>query len=327
MKITLPTSYIAAAALGMMVAGTVTIPAYAAGCPEGAICRDEVPGSYNDNGPYRFDSYTLSSRQTPGGATVYYPTNTPPPYSAMVFCPPYTGTQVMYRDWGPFFASHGIVLVTMDTKSTGDSVDSRAEQLQEVLDTLKGENDRDGSPLKGKLDTNRLGATGWSMGGGATWITSAEYSGLKTAMTLAGHNITATGRDAKGGNTRIPTLIMNGATDNTILGGMEQSSGVYNSIPSGVPKVLYEVSNAGHFDWGGPTDAFAAGELALAFQKTFLDGDTRWADYIKRPNRNVAAYKSANLPNPGNTSNADSENTTGNNTSPIDPACRWWFCR
>lgn len=114
------------------------------------------------------------------------------------------------------------------------------------------------------------------MGGGATWINSGNHSGLKTAMALAGHNATAGNRSSKGGNTRIPTLNMNGATDNTILGGLGQSSGVYNKIPSDVPKVLFEVSNRGHFSWGGPTaGGDATGEIALAFQKTFLDGDTR----------------------------------------------------
>ena len=88
-----------------------------------------------------------------------------------------------------------------------------------------------------------------------TWINSAEYSGLKTAMSLAGHNLTAVDSDARGRNTRVPTLLFNGALDLTYLGGLGQSIGVYNNIPRGIPKVIYEVASAGHFAWGSPTAA------------------------------------------------------------------------
>lgn len=266
-------------------------------CPSTAICRSEAPGSYSGNGPYGYRSYTLSRLQTPGGATVYYPANAQPPFAGMVFTPPYTGVQAMYAAWGPFFASHGFVMVTMDSRTTLDTVDQRASQQKEVLDVLKGENNRFGSPLQGKLDTSRLGAVGWSMGGGATWINSAEYRGLKTAMSLAGHNLSAIDIDSKGYNTRVPTLLFNGALDLTYLGGLGQSDGVYNAIPAGIPKVFYEVASAGHFDWGTPTAANrSVASLALAFHKAFLDGDTRWVQYIRRPSSDVATWRTAYLP-------------------------------
>lgn len=263
------------------------------GCPSDAICRDVTPGNYDSNGPFGYSTYTLSSFATPGGATVYYPRTAQPPFSVMVFTPPYTGTQIMYRDWGPFFASHGMVMVITDSRTTMDTVDQRADQQAEYLDYMKRENTRSGSPLRGKIDTSRLGAVGWSMGGGATWITSAEYDGLKTAMSLAGHNDTALNWNSKGGNTRVPTMIFNGALDATILGGLGQSDGVYDNIPRGIPKAFLEVSSAGHFDWGSPTSANRyVAHLALAFQKTYLDGDTRWKRYIARPPRDVSKWES-----------------------------------
>lgn len=287
-------------ALGILLSGAFAASAaQAQSCPSDAICRyEDTPGDYSDNGPYRYDSYSMPLFSTPGGATVYYPTTAEPPYSLLVFTPPYTGTQSWYRDWGPFFASHGIVMVTMDSRTTLDSVDSRASQQKEVLDAMKGENTRYGSPLRGNLDTSRFGATGWSMGGGATWINSAEYAGLKTAMSFAGHNLSAIDLDSKGRNTRIPTILFNGALDTTYLGGLGQSDGVYSNIPYGVPKLFYEASNVGHMTWGGPEDANRyVGQLALAFQKTFLDGDTRWARFLDRPPLYVAKFESANIPN------------------------------
>lgn len=194
------------------------------------------------------------------------------------------------------FASHGIVLVTFDTRLRSDSVESRATQQRIILDALKEENTRSDSPLYEKLATDRIGAMGWSMGGGATWINSAEYEGLTTAMTLAGHNLSSSNTNSRGYRTKCPTLIMNGALDRTTLGGLRQSSGVYSNIPSDIPKVLYEISNAGHFSWRSPTSANSnVVSIALAFQKTFLDGDTRWAEYIARPSRYVATWKTANI--------------------------------
>ncbi len=263
---------------------------------------DETPGRYTKNGPYQTSSYDLYrvNRSIPNNATVYYPTNANSEggLSGIVFCPPLTGVQLMYRAWGPFFASHGIVMVTMDTRTTQDVVDSRARQQKTVMDALKAENNRSGSPLQGKLNTDNIGACGWSMGGGATWINSAQYPGIKTAMSLAGHNMTAIDLDSKGGSTKCPILIMNGSTDMTILGGLGQSSGVYRSVPGGIPKILYEVSTAGHFSWGTPTQASDdVAIISLAFQKTFLDGDTRWAQFIQRPSRRVGTWRTENINN------------------------------
>ncbi len=201
----------------------------------------------------------------------------------------------MDRAWGPFFASHGIVYVNCSSTSTGDSVDSRATQQMNAINALKAENTRSRGTLQGKLVTSRVGAMGWSMGGGATWINSAN-SGVKTALSLAGHNATATNRNASGRYTQCPTLLMNGATDTTILGGMGQSDGVYDSIPAGIGKVLYVVRTAGHMDWGTPTQASRNSAItALAFQKTFLDGDTRWSKFIVKPS-DASTWKTANLP-------------------------------
>lgn len=261
------------------------------------VRNDYAPGKYSDNGPYSYSTYQLPGWRH--GATVYYPTDADAPFSGIVFCPPYMGTQIMYRDWGPFFASHGIVLVTMDTSSTLITVDQRAREQRTVLDLLKAENTRANSPLYQQLDTDRVGAMGWSMGGGATWINSAEYPGLKTAMSLAGHNLTAININSKGFGTQCPTIIFCGALDTTYLGGMLQSETVYYNIPSGVPKVYYEVGTAGHFVWGGPTDANDhVAELALAFQKTFLDGDGRWEQYIEEPLFDLlSTFRSRNINN------------------------------
>lgn len=274
----------------------VSVVSYASTtCPSGAICRPEAPGSYNTSGPYGYSTISSLSGYT-AGATVYYPRTATAPFASIVFMQPYTGTQSMDAAWGPFFATHGIVYVNCDSTTTMDTVDSRATQQWNAVSALKKLNTRTGSALKGKLNTSRVGIMGWSMGGGATWI-NASKTGVKTALSLAGHNATATSTLAQGRSTKVPMLLINGATDTTILGGLGQSEGVYNSIPSGIAKVLCVFSLAGHMDWTGPAPALApgAGKVALAFQKTFLDGDTRWVSYIKNPG-STSTWKTANLP-------------------------------
>jgi len=256
---------------------------FAASCPSGAICRPETPGSYGTSGPYGYSTTSLPGYAA--GATVYVPRTASAPFSAIVFMQPFWGTQAMDAAWGPFFATHGIVYVNCSANSTTtDTVDMRATQQWNAYNALKAMNTRTGSVLKGKLNTSRIGLMGWSMGGGATWI-NASNSGPKTAVTLAGHNMTAVNFASKGYSIKCPTLLMNGSTDVTILGGMGQSLGVYTAIRYGVPKVIYEVAQAGHFDWSGPVTALTpnTGRIALAFQKTYLDGDTRWKTYIRRP--------------------------------------------
>jgi len=273
--------------------GLVMIGDASSTCPSGAICRADAPGSYSGNGPYSYSTAQLYGYTA--GATVYYPTNATAPFSSIVFMQPYTGTQSMDAAWGPFFASWGFVYVNCSSTTTGDSVDSRATQQANAVTKLKAENTRTGSVLKGKLNTSRIGLMGWSMGGGATWINSAT-SGFKSAMTLAGHNYTAINIASKGGSTKCPTMLFSGLLDQSILGGLGQSEGVYTLIPSGIAKIHCQISTAGHMVWGSPTSASTnVAKVALAFQKTFLDGDTRWVSYIARP-LDASIWNTANLP-------------------------------
>jgi hypothetical protein len=261
-------------------------------CPDGACyCRGDAPTkSSAEAGPYKVANYTLARSSEHGGGTVYYPMDAEPPFAGSVICPPLTGVQAMYKDWGPFLASWGIVLVTMDTKSTQDSVQSRSVQLAAMVKQFRAEKDREGSQLKGKLG-DRIGTMGWSMGGGATWIAAAKDPTLKSSISLAGHNATGGGANNSKGTT-VPSMQLNGATDTSILGGMRQSDGVYDIIPETTPKLIYVVNGKGHFDWGGPKVAGAAsGEFVLAFQKTFLEGDTRWKQFLLSKPANASIYK------------------------------------
>ena len=246
------------------------------------------------NGPHRVGSYRSGFRNGPsfGGGTIYYPTDVQSNLGGVVMCPGFTALQSSISAWGPFFASHGIVLMTIDTNTVLDPVPSRATALLDALNSLKGENTRPGSPLNGKLSADKFGLSGWSMGGGGTWIATARNPNLKTAVTLAGHNATGGGAGVSR-NSKVPTLMMNGATDVTILGGLGQSSGAYNAIPNTTPKILYEMSCCGHFSWGTPrTNANQSGRYMMAFQKTFLEGQEQYKAVLRQRGSGAAAWRS-----------------------------------
>lgn len=233
------------------------------------------------DGPHR----TASTRVNGSGwnsGTLYYPTDLDQ-FGAIVMCPGFTAMESSIQGWGRFLASHGIAILTMATNTTMDQVGQRATQIQNALKTLA---ENPPSQVRGKI--NAFGASGWSMGGGGTWITAAKsgngFPAIKTAVSLAGHNQTAGGAaGVRAGSIRVPTLLMNGSTDTTILGGMGQSRNTYRAIPDSTPKLWWETRSCGHFCWGGPRAATAAsGAFMVAWQKTYLEGDERFKALLTR---------------------------------------------
>jgi dienelactone hydrolase len=267
-------------------------------CPDGqCICRgpDPTEASAGTKGPYTTAQYTSGF---PTGtrfraATIYHPTgDAAPPFGGVVICPGFTAVQSSIAGWGPFLASHGIIVMTIDTTTTNDSVVQRSEGLLQALDSLKKENERSGSPLSGKLDPARWGLMGWSMGGGGTWIDAAKHPELKVAISLAGHNATAGGASVATGTT-VPSMQFCGATDTAILGGGGQSQGVYDIIPASTPKILYEMAGEGHFSWGTPTtNGNNLGRYGLAWLKYWLEGDQRYKPILLKEGPNASMWKS-----------------------------------
>lgn len=144
----------------------------------------------------------------------------------------------------------------------------------------------------GHLDLSRMGVLGWSMGGGAVWIASGKNPSWKSAVTLAGHDITATGWQQSAAQSTVPTMMLNGGTDTTILGGMNQTQNAYAAIPASTPKLMYIMSDLGHFDWGTPAaENNAAGRYVMAWEKTFLEGDERYRPFLLVKGPNAQAWE------------------------------------
>jgi hypothetical protein len=233
-------------------------------CPDGnCLCHGPVPAKLGaDKGPFRTATLKLST------GTAYYPTDATPPFAGIAICPGFTNTGPEMTDWGPFYASWGIVTVVTDTGAFDDPP-TRATKLLGSIKALKDENGKSGSMLNGKM-SGRYGTSGYSMGGGGTTHATVTDPTLKSSIGLAAWE--PVGRDVK-----VPTLLLCGSAD--LVAECFHSDQSYDTIPNTTPKMKIIINGAEHLaSWFGPDQGGngTSGGYALAFEKVYLEGDLRW---------------------------------------------------
>lgn len=237
-------------------------------CDDGnCLCHGDVPTALTaEKGPYATKSYTV-----PEGC-IYYPdgADAKPPFAAVTFSHGFAGTggcsptSFQGGGWAPLYASWGIVAMTINTGS-GDQPNVRGDKLLKGIAAFKAENMKSGSPLEGKL-AGRYGTSGFSMGGGGTSLASVTDKTLLTSVAVMPWGPARMG-------VQTPTLIICGSSDGTAPCG-SHGNPLYRGIMDSVPKMRVQVTS-GH--QGQPSvDNGKSGQYGLAFQKVFLEGDTRW---------------------------------------------------
>jgi dienelactone hydrolase len=245
-----------------------------------SLPRGPAPTIESASSPGPFDVQTFSDglRDGPdyGSQSLHYPTDAEPPFAAVAVVPGFVSPESSIRAWGPFLASHGIVTLTIGTNGGGDPPEVRANALLDALETIAGENSRSGSPLEGRIDTQRLGVMGWSMGGGGALIAANRTPGLRAAISLAGWS-----PGAQFSDNAVPTLLFAGTAD-PLAGG--QSQGFFTSIPDGTPKMLYEVQGGNHSVANDPGSTGGdIGRFGLSWLRVFLEGDERYRPLLTDP--------------------------------------------
>jgi hypothetical protein len=218
------------------------------------------------NGPYKTASFPMTT------GTVYYPTDAEAPLAAVSICPGFLNTGPEMTTWGPFYASWGIVCVITSTGAL-DLPQIRGNELVAAINELKKQNTMSNSPLNGKL-AGRYGTSGYSMGGGGTTFASEADPTMKTSVGLA-----AWGPD--GTTDKVATLFI--CSDADTVASCTGTNSSYAVIASPTPKMILDIPGESHFNWFSPTDAGGgeSGAYALAFQKVYLEGDTRWLPTLK----------------------------------------------
>jgi len=215
-----------------------------------------------------------------GGGTIYYPSNISEEMAAVAVAPGFTAPQSAIAWWGSILASHGFVVITIDTNSRFDQPISRGRQLDSALSYLISQSDRSSSPISGLVDETRLATMGHSMGGGGA-LRSASRNRLSASVPLAPFNV---------GNNEfnlinVPTMIVACQNDGVAPVGVHARP-FYNRIPSSTDKVLLEVTNGPHNcgNGGDNSDRALLSTYGVSWMKRFLDKDRRYNQFLCGPN-------------------------------------------
>ncbi|WBC16417.1 alpha/beta hydrolase [Micromonospora sp. WMMA1998] len=221
-------------------------------------------------GPFATSSISVSSWSVTGfgGGVIYYPTSTAEgTFGAVAISPGYTATWSSLSWLGPRIASHGFVVIGIETNTLLDQPDSRGRQLLAALDYLTQR-----SSVRGRIDSSRLAVAGHSMGGGGSLEAAASRPSLQAAVPLAPWNLDKTWSEV-----RVPTLIIGGETD-SIAPVATHSIPFYTSIPSSSEKAYLELNGANHFFPQTVNTPLA--KQAVAWLKRFVDDDTRYEQFL-----------------------------------------------
>ena len=281
MKHTSRTVAAALVALLALMASVVGIaPADAAGYergPDPTSARLEAT-----SGPFSVATTAVSNLSTPGfgAADIYYPTDTSQgTFGGVAISPGFTATRSSMAWLARRVASHGFVVININTNSTFDQPASRGDQLLAALNYLTGS-----SSARGRVDPSRLAVMGHSMGGGGSLEAAKDRTSLRAAVPLTPWNLDKTWPEV-----RTPTMIV-GAQSDTIAPVSSHAIPFYNSLTSATERAYLELRGASHFAPNSTNTTI--GKYSVAWLKRFVDEDTRYEQFL--------------CPNPSGTALSDS---------------------
>ncbi|BCL17379.1 lipase [Micromonospora sagamiensis] len=257
----------------VLAAGGVLAAASGAQAADNPYERGPAPTSAileASRGPFATASQTVSSLSVSGfgGGVIYYPTSTSEgTFGAIAISPGYTASWSSISWLGPRIASHGFVVIGIETNSIFDQPDSRGRQLLAALDYLVQQ-----SSVRSRIDGTRLAVAGHSMGGGGSLEAAVSRPSLQAAVPLAPWNT-----DKSWSDVRVPTLIIGGEYD-TVAPVSSHSEPFYTSIPATSEKAYLELNGESHF-FPQSVDTPTA-KQTVAWLKRFVDNDTRYEQFL-----------------------------------------------
>lgn len=235
-----------------------------------AIGPDPTAASLAADGPFAVSSQTVPRGGGFAGGTVYSP-NAAGRYALVAFCPGFTNTQSAVAAMGRRLATHGFVVVTMNTNSTLDFPASRATQLIAAMNQVAALNT---GPVAGKVDNTRRVVTGYSMGGGGALIAARSNPSLRAAVGLAPWS-----SDKNFATNRVPAAMVGGSADGTAPPS-DHANRFYASMPSTTSKLLAVINGAGHSFPTASTPNQPASGYQIAWVKRFADQDRRYSPFL-----------------------------------------------
>ena len=214
-----------------------------------------------------------------GDATVYSPARPNPGEECptIVITPGFTGTKQHFAHYGQRLASHGYVVMVINTVTLSDNPASRGKQAGAAMNFLK-----EYEPTSGIIDPSRSVLIGHSMGGGGS-LDAAKAGEYSAVVAL---NPWEQNRDMSG--VTEPTLIV-GSSEDTIAPESVYQDPMYDSLGA-VKKAYYNRIGGDHLTVY--TDDAPILSRVLAFVKYEVDGDTRYRPFICAPDDADGSMKS-----------------------------------
>ncbi|GAA3439564.1 dienelactone hydrolase family protein [Kutzneria kofuensis] len=219
-------------------------------------------------GPFATAQQNVSPGNGFNGGMVYYPTDTSQgTWGALAIVPGYTAKCAKEEAWmGPWLSSFGFVVICIETNSPNDWDTARGQQLLAALDWLTTR-----SPVKNRVDPNRLSVMGHSMGGGGMVYATEHRPSLKAGIGLAPFS-----PSQNMSSERVPTLVLGGQKDPTVTPSM--LAGLYATMPSATKSAFAQISGADHLFYTHPNNVQM--KLIIPWLKIFVDSDNRYEQFL-----------------------------------------------
>jgi predicted dienelactone hydrolase len=227
------------------------------------------------NGPFSVQQSAITGASGFGGGRVYVPSEAGT-YGAIAISPGFTARWSSLSWLGPRLASHGFVVLGMETNTTGDFPPSRGSQLNAALRWLTSS-----SSARTKVDGSRLAVGGHSMGGGGTLSAMQQNPALKLGVPIAPWHSTKSWSSV-----RAPVVIVSGSAD-AIASEGSHADRFYSSLGSS-EKAQVSITGGSHFfpqTTNGPLSFYA-----IAWLKRFVDNDTRYSSFACSTNGAGGSY-------------------------------------
>lgn len=237
-------------------------------------------------GPFQVAYYNqLPEAAEYSGATLYFPANRGTDFGGVAIAPGFTESQENIDWWGRHLSSHGFAVMVLDTNSLRDGPQLRAAALMAALDTIRGEGERSGSPIRGKILNERMAVMGHSMGGGGSLLAAGANGDQLQAIIPFNPWLP----DGDLATLQVPTLMIAGE-DDRIAAVADHAWPLFQSLPDATPRMYVEFAGGNHFIANSVTDdeglrpnidvrdSLAA--LGVAWLKLFLDGDEDYRAFL-----------------------------------------------
>lgn len=242
-------------------------------------------------GPYALASAKVAMPSGHGAATVTYPTvKSEGPYGLVVLAPGFLLTQGYYTWLAERVASHGFVVVSLNTNSLFDSPDVRAPQLASALKQVLALSQTATSPYSGLVNPDRLALMGHSAGGGGALTAALSNPGLKAVVGLT----LAVGTQKEFSQLKVPALVLAGERD-VIAPNATYSMPVFQSLNVALPSAYIEIAGADHLTptlLEGSRLRAVLGRYTIAWLKRFVDEDGRYTPFTRGSSPELSRYLS-----------------------------------